>query len=123
MYSPIKRKIYQKWYRNHRNEKIDKARKYRESDRGKLTKRIHSLKKNFGLSLEDYSKMFDEQNGKCKICNKTQDYKLLAVDHCHSTGEIRGLLCNNCNVALGLLQEQESIIQSMISYLKKRLPK
>lgn len=67
----------------------------------------------FGLTLSDYEFMAEFQNHACGIC-KTPQSKLqrkLAVDHCHSTGRIRGLLCSNCNTALGLLRDNPESIR------------
>lgn len=65
-----------------------------------------SLKSRYGITLDDYNDMFDKQKGKCDIC-KTHQMKLnrkLCVDHCHTTGKVRGLLCNRCNSMLGGLE-------------------
>lgn len=81
------------------------------------------------LSKSDYKKMYDEQNGKCKICNQTeigqcfksskQKLKRLAIDHCHKTLKIRGLLCQSCNTALGSFKDSIEMLQSAIQYLEK----
>ena len=64
-----------------------------------LKNRATNLKQKYGLSLEDYNKLFQKQRGRCALCFKPPilGYKPLAVDHCHETGRIRGLLCNECN--------------------------
>ena len=58
-----------------------------------------NLKRSFGITVEQYDELFEKQNGCCAVCEKHQDNfrTRLAVDHNHKTGEIRGLLCNNCN--------------------------
>lgn len=63
----------------------------------------NSLKRLYGISIFDYNKMLKDQNGVCKICNKEEVLynRTLAVDHCHTTGKIRGLLCMDCNKHLG----------------------
>ena len=58
-----------------------------------------SVKQRYNISLEEYDKYLLESKGKCKICK--QDTKKLNLDHCHTTGKIRGVLCNMCNVAVG----------------------
>jgi len=77
------------------------------------------LKKKFGISLEEWNQMFANQQGRCLICNIHSDdlYKSLAVDHCHSTGAIRGLLCEPCNLAIGLLKENINSLKGAINYL------
>jgi len=65
--------------------------------------------------------MLEEQEHKCAICS-TSDAdldKLLSVDHCHTTGKVRGLLCNNCNLALGNFKDKIENLKSAINYLKQ----
>lgn len=67
-----------------------------------------------------YQQMFKKQRGRCAICRKpetSQRYKTLTVDHCHSTGKIRGLLCSNCNRGLGLFREKVRVLRRAANYL------
>lgn len=65
-----------------------------------------------------YNKMYEEQQGLCKICNKTCDkYKVLCIDHDHATGYLRGLLCNHCNLALGHFKDNPDVIKAALDYL------
>ncbi len=76
-------------------------------------------KQKYGISLEDYNKMFQEQNGCCAIC-KTHQAELknkLSIDHCHKTERIRGLLCQKCNHAIGLLNDDPDLIESAKEYV------
>jgi hypothetical protein len=81
----------------------------------------------FGLTLESYTEMHSEQRGVCAICgepetglnNKGTVKKKLAVDHCHASGAVRGLLCGRCNTALGLFKEDTDRLVSAINYLRK----
>lgn len=73
--------------------------------------------KRFGLSEEDYTKMLVSQNGVCAVC-KQPGFKRLAVDHCHKTGKIRGLLCSSCNSAEGLLKSDSTIIRALADYVE-----
>lgn len=80
------------------------------------------LLKKFGITLETYKVMLKSQNGVCSICGKTpeENKKLLAVDHTHNgTCKVRGLLCNNCNVAIGFLAEDKNRALMTIKYLEK----
>lgn len=72
------------------------------------------LKKHYGITLDQYEQMLVDQKGLCAICKKPGK---LVVDHCHATKKIRGLLHNNCNTALGLLQDSVEIATSAASYL------
>ena len=79
----------------------------------------------FGVKPEEYIAMLAEQGGVCAICGKPETVKdsrtrkpfSLAVDHCHGTGKVRGLLCQNCNLALGYLRDDLDILASATSYL------
>jgi len=82
------------------------------------------LKNTYGIVWVDYVRMFKQQQGRCAICGgegfKMAEHHIvkLVVDHNHSTGEVRGLLCHNCNRAIGLLQENEQSFLNAIQYLK-----
>lgn len=74
----------------------------------KIYRRKNALMKKYGMTLEDYTALYTNQFGRCAICGKPEAddgrWKRLAVDHNHSTGKIRGLLCIKCNVRLGVLE-------------------
>lgn len=74
---------------------------------------------NYGISLDDYNELFNLQDGKCKICEMHQSKlkRNLHVDHNHETGEVRGLLCQPCNHAIGLLKENPKIIKAALEYV------
>lgn len=80
-----------------------------------------NLKRKFGLTVGQYDSMLLAQDNKCAICpaQRSLSGKALAVDHCHTTLEIRGLLCNECNTAIGLLKDNIDILNSAIQYLTK----
>lgn len=87
----------------------------------------YQLKK-FGLNEEQYAKILLRQNNGCAICNtgtghysKSNIKCRLAVDHDHKTGKVRGLLCNSCNRALGLLKDSITNLQSAVVYLKENI--
>lgn len=74
-----------------------------------------------GMTVEEYRVIWQRQKGLCGICNKTETEagRRLAVDHCHKTGRVRGLLCGNCNRGIGNLQENIITLQSAINYLRR----
>lgn len=115
------KKATRKWKENNleaaRQADRELARKRRKSDPD-LDRRNH-LKKMYGITIERYDAMFNEQGGQCAICGRHQsEFSLrLNVDHDHITGEVRGLLCGNCNTALGLLKESTQNVQNMLVYL------
>jgi len=73
------------------------------------------IKSRYGISLSEYKIMVSLQNSKCKICNIECDK--LCIDHCHTTGEIRGLLCKKCNSALGFFDDNLDNLTNAIKYL------
>ena len=80
--------------------------------------RSRNLQKKYGMSLEDYGKLFNSQLGKCAVCLQPSD-KNLHVDHNHLTGEVRGLLCQRCNHVVGLLEENPDVVMRIYEYLSK----
>lgn len=76
------------------------------------------LKDKYGISVEQYNKMYANQNGACYLCNKVPDrQRALNVDHCHKTGTVRKLLCDKCNLALGLIEDNTELLDKMKAYL------
>ena len=76
--------------------------------------------KNLGVCNTQYAAMLEEQDGRCAICRNDLDHarnKKFAVDHDHRTGAIRGLLCTNCNTAIGLMDDDTDRIEAAIDYL------
>ena len=69
------------------------------------------------ISDAEYKALLDKQGGVCAICRERPKGKL-AVDHAHSTGKVRGLLCNFCNVGLGLFRDDERRLLAAVEYLK-----
>lgn len=129
-----KRKIY-----NKKPRVIDRTEKHRKQPKimEKDLERRRSLKSvkrrrdinymaNYGITVDDYDRMFIEQNGLCKICRqeetavhkKTNKLRLLSIDHCHTTGRVRGLLCGDCNRAIGIMKDDIKRLESAIKYLK-----
>jgi len=95
-------------------------------ERNKDPKRIawtknRDLMKLYGITLDDYNKMFAEQDGKCFICGThvCSTGRALAVDHDHETGKVRGLLCANCNTALGKFNDDVELLKKAIDYLRR----
>lgn len=74
----------------------------------------------YGISIEQYNEMFSKQEGRCAICGRHQVEfkKRLAVDHCHKTEAVRGLLCLNCNVGIGNLFDSEELLEAALTYLR-----
>lgn len=79
------------------------------------------LKKNYGITLEDYQQMLDDSNGVCAICDqpfKFDNKHEPCIDHDHKTGQVRGLLCVKCNMSLGGFDDNVAILLNAIEYLR-----
>jgi hypothetical protein len=78
--------------------------------------------KHYGITPEQYNEIFNRQKGKCAICGKPQTElkKRLHIDHNHITGEIRGLLCFNCNLILGMSNDNSEQLRNAADYLDKK---
>jgi hypothetical protein len=83
--------------------------------------REYLLKKKYGITLQKYNEILHEQNYKCYICQKHEDKldRALAVDHCHDTLIVRGLLCGNCNRFLGQINDSIETAKKMVEYLEQ----
>ncbi len=101
------------------------SKKFRESDHGKKYYHANYLKRNYDLSVDQYTAMFNEQNGCCAICSRHQVEfsKRLNVDHNHETGKVRELLCSFCNTSLGNFNEDQNLMLKAIQYLNKHKEK
>ena len=99
------------------NEKIERKNKSIQT-LGKDYFKRYKLNKHYNLTLEEFNLMYKNQNGKCYICENKISGKEVKVDHNHSTGKVRKLLCHNCNTSLGLLNEDVKIFEKCIEYLK-----
>ncbi len=123
--------------KNNREEsdfKSDRRCRFCNNERTRLYKKAHPLKVNdlnriaryrkFGFTQEAYEKLLKDQDEKCAVCKKVETekdnngrIKTLAVDHCHTTNRVRGLLCAACNKAEGLLQGDVQRILALTDYL------
>jgi hypothetical protein len=87
--------------------------------------RAHQIKIKFGISWEEYLGLFSKQHGSCAICKTPLElygsmadrYKIAHVDHCHSSGKVRGLLCSKCNVGLGAFKDNQTALRNAADYL------
>jgi len=82
---------------------------------------IHQIKYVYGVTEKELSGMLDAQKGACAVCNDSlyhaDEERRPRIDHCHSTGKIRGLLCHKCNTGIGLLNDDIRILKSAVKYL------
>ena len=83
-------------------------------------KRSREFTKKYGIPISDYDEMLSDQQGQCAICKSTDPkgrWNRFCVDHDHVTGKVRGLLCDHCNRALGLLGDNIASLEAAIRYL------
>lgn len=81
----------------------------------------YNLKRLYGITIEYWDQMFQEQHGCCAICGKHQSElkKRFDTDHSHKSGKVRQLLCHQCNSIIGYSKESIEILESVIDYLRK----
>jgi len=118
-----KHSSYRKEYLNKNKERIAASRKKYNLEH-RVESRDRQLKRDFGIDLKIYNEIIDSQRGGCAICGTTDpkgwgkgNSLSFRVDHDHSTGKVRGLLCCSCNFALGMLKDDSSLFRKAAEYL------
>jgi len=100
------------------------ARHKKSSKKWELAKRNGVLKRNYGITLEQYNKMLMEQESSCLICHTKssgrKNSKRLCVDHSHKTGKVKGLLCSICNSIIGFIERTNNPLLTVENIVKYR---
>lgn len=123
---------YNKYMKNRREDPVI-AEKVRQSGakwraaNPEADKRKYLFRK-FNITLEEYKNLLEEQGGVCAICGEKErvvrraksGQEMLAVDHCHETGKIRGLLCFKCNTGIGALGDSIEGLERALNYLRRQ---
>ncbi len=104
--------------RRNRGNYRRRGKEYRQSEHGKEMGRRNQLRVKYGMTLEQHKQMYADQNGCCALCNNLVAYDKTKTDHDHETDKVRGLLCGQCNVALGMLGDTVEGLQRAIRYLE-----
>ena len=78
--------------------------------------KFYEAKRSYGIAPDEYVFLTERADGVCEVCGGS--YKL-SIDHCHSTGDIRGLLCHYCNMGLGAFKDNESLLHKAVAYLQR----
>jgi hypothetical protein len=120
------RSIRVRYDTSHKDELLRRERRYRAlyPEKRRTQNRKHSLRK-YGLTPDEYTAMHQAQNGICALCKKPETSRLrgtlraLAVDHCHRTGVVRGLLCRRCNMMIGMADDDADTFLAAVSYLRQ----
>ncbi len=111
--------------RERRAQNPEKAKADFKKHRSRKTpeqRRQYQLRSQYGIDMADYDNMLASQGGCCAICRVDEPgvkRKYFSVDHCHDTGEVRGLLCTQCNSGLGLFKDDLDILESAVGYLSR----
>lgn|SRR6185503_2558605 len=100
-----------KWNSENPGYSNEWARKNPESRKNIVLKHLYKI------TLDDWNLLFARQDGRCAVCSER---KRLYVDHCHATGRVRGLLCRDCNLALGHLKDSPELLTYLLAYLQSR---
>jgi hypothetical protein len=89
-------------------------------ERARAAQRRHHLKKQYGMTVEEFDRLLVACNGRCTICgNKFLNSKDTNIDHDHATGKFRGILCSCCNRALGYARDSPQVLRLMADYLER----
>ena len=104
------------------SKSIDEKRKLKKSQRERMGDEVYAsyhreykLKRRYDLTVEDFDRLYEAQDGQCGICKEYMESP--HVDHNHETGKVRGLLCHGCNSGLGLLKENVNALKRAVEYL------
>jgi hypothetical protein len=98
--------------------KAEYAKKWRKLNPRK--NKSNHLKTRYNITLNDYERLYKSQNGKCAICKCPEtNMQKLSIDHCHTSTNIRALLCRKCNTGLGAFNDNVEYLNAAIEYLKK----
>lgn len=115
-------------YKRYKDKNKDRVRAWaralyhKHREKNIASNRAYKLRRSFGMTIDDYDAMLALQGGGCAICGDAcSSGKRLAVDHCHSTGRVRGLLCSVCNRMIGHAKDNPEILEKAIIYLKRSL--
>ena len=111
------------WRKKDREKYNRYMRKWKSNNSNKTTS--YKWKARYGITPEQYMELFKIQNGRCAICGneetarhtRSKEVQKLAVDHCHTTGKVRGLLCQDCNRGLGKFHDDPERLRKAIDYL------
>jgi Recombination endonuclease VII len=113
----VKRLAWQKMWKEQNPEKVkEQQRRWRLNSKEKI--KDYGLRRDHGITIADFNEMLAKQHGKCSnaACDEISG---LCVDHCHITGRIRGILCSNCNLAIGNAKDSVARLIGLALYLNK----
>ena len=114
-----------KWRRTEKGQKWQqqfnkKRREYNKTTEGRYRLFHRDLRRKYGIDVWEWAHMFNAQKGLCAVCRDQLIFEITYVDHNHQTKKVRGLLCHNCNTALGHAKDNIDRLFSLVSYLRER---
>jgi hypothetical protein len=124
---PVKEKARERHRQRYANPAIreqerirSRARYHAKPDIFRERHRKEKLKREFGITVEEWDALFSAQGGRCAICG-TDDFKGRRphTDHCHATGEVRGLLCKRCNQGVGFFVDDPGLMRGAAEYIER----
>jgi len=121
-YKDIKNKACREKYANDENVRNAAKKQAKEWQENNPLMRKSQRLKQYGITLEQYNLMLEDSNHSCRICgySNMDDKKMFPViDHCHNSLKVRGILCSNCNLALGKFKDDTLLLENAIYYLKE----
>lgn len=95
-----------------------KSNHYQNVTKGEVQRR-YTLKHKFNITIKDYDEMFEKQDGVCYICGEPEISRRLSIDHNHTTGKVRKLLCVRCNTLVGHFENRNWLVDKILNYLKE----
>lgn len=116
---------WRQYYRDNRDAALADRKRHYEANHEQISKRRKPQNKtywrfkNYGLTQADYVALVESQEGRCPICGEQLDSKKTHVDHCHSTGSVRGVLCHQCNCGIGFLRDDPQLARRAAAYLEE----
>lgn len=108
-----------KFYARNREQQVIRTQIWQDNNPEKVKARKDVRGRKHGLKAGDFERMLEEQEGCCALCGDPLDPKHTHIDHCHETGDVRGLLCRPCNVGLGMFHDSPDEMRRAILYLER----
>ena len=125
------KEYHAKWYAKHKEKRLKQIAKYvlgKPKEWIQAIGRKHHLKRRYNITPQEYETKLASQDYKCTICGKDASDNIrgnkldpLHIDHCHTSGKLRDLLCHQCNSFLGHAKDNIEILQRAIDYLHKHM--
>jgi len=129
-----KREDIKEWRKKNPEKKAEQKKRHYEKHREEYLKRSNdwyclnkdkyrdrTMFRKYGITLEQFDALREKQNYCCALCNarESENKQGLVVDHCHTSGDVRELLCTTCNVGLGMFKDNPKLLLKAVDYIRK----